>query len=494
MMSGIVLEAAGLYGMYRFFFEFTGPGDIWWGLLVLLLAGASALVGVFYATIGRDLKTALASHSVEHIGIILAGIGLAMIFRWAANYVDSITIATDVTPTRYQAVSHSFRMAEILALIASLYHLVNHSIFKSLLFFATGAIENRTGTTSLDRLGGLIKRYPWTAATFMVGAVSIAGLPPFNGFISEWLTLQALFSGMNLFLPEIRSRMFILVVLLAALLCLALAFGITALAFVKIAGEVLLGMPRDAEVARRSKPVEVSWRIRGVLVALAGLCLLLGLLPGYTADGLSYVVGNFIAVRQEDQIKFDGPGLSVKMPVFQVNRDSDKGSLQEFKDGYQTRLSGRFLWGLAGIIVFPFLVYYGLRFVKPNSIFRLRRSPPWTGGSLYRPENMQYTGSAFSAQVWMAFEEEKIRAFSGRNGQEEDTAHVFTVSMPMAGRRTVPEVFRWGYDYVVRWVVRVAQQVGDWAQPGDIRRYLLYIFVMFFFALVIVLLLSVGAK
>jgi formate hydrogenlyase subunit 3/multisubunit Na+/H+ antiporter MnhD subunit len=441
MMSGIVLEAAGLYGMYRFFFEFTKSGEVWWGLLVLLLAGASALVGVFYATIGKDLKTALASHSVEHIGIILAGIGLAMIYRWAADLVSpSSTLAKTAALVPYQsvltAVSSSFRMAEVLALIASLYHLVNHSIFKSLLFFATGAIENRTGTTSLDRLGGLIKRYPWTAATFLVGAVSIAGMPPFNGFVSEWLIMQTLFSGMNLFLPEIKSRMFILVVLVITLLCLALAFGITALAFVKIAGEVLLGMPRDSEVARRSRPGEVSWRIRGVLAALASLCLLMGLLPGYTAGGLSYIVGDFITVRTEELMKFEGPGLSIKMPVFKVKLVDDQ-KLIVANGSYQTRLSGRFLWGLTLIFAFPFVAYFGLRLLKRSEIPRLRRSPPWTGGGPYQPENMQYTGSAFSAQVWMAFEDDKIGAFFKREKQEEADTHVFVTTEQMTGRRAV---------------------------------------------------------
>ena len=498
LMSGIGLAVSGLYGMYRVFFEFTGPGEIWWGLLVLLLAGASALVGAFYGMLGRDLKTALASYSVAHVGIILTGIGLAMIFRSAERYAAAAATFPGLDFVQAQAalvtITRSFRLGMVLALIASLYHLVNHAVFKSLLYFASGAIENRTGTTALDRLGGLIKRYPWTSAAFLVGALAISGLPPFNGFVSQWLTLQAVFSGMNLFLPGIGPRLYVLAGLTLALLCLALSFGITALSFVKIAGEVLLGAPRDAEVARRSKPGEVSWWIRSALVVLALLSLIMGLMPAVTAHGLSQVARDFSAVPQDDPLPMSAFNLAIHIPVFQLHSvkasEGSQEKLTEVQSGYQTRLSVRMLWALAGILASPFLLTMVRRFSKRGRDFHLRRGPVWTGGAPYRPEVMQVTSSAFSSQVWTAFEARKKSQVARGEETETIAGPVFPIVEQLTEQRAVPDVFRFLYDYATRCLVRVAERFGDWAQPGDIRQYLLYIFIVFVLVLVIYLRLS----
>ena len=230
-----------LYGMIRIFFQFFVAPPWWWGFTVLLIAAFTALIGVRNALYGRNLKDSLADHSVENIGIILASIGMALLF---ASYPKSTTI-------------HSLTG---MALVAGLYHLLNHTVFKGLLYLCTGAIDHLTqGIVELKRLGGLIHCYPWTSACFLVGSVAIAGFPPFNGFISEWLTLQTMIAGANLL-----SRDWLLLTdIVLSMLFLTSAFALTAFAFVKIAGEVLLGKPRDEVIYSTFAKKDVPWKMRG---------------------------------------------------------------------------------------------------------------------------------------------------------------------------------------------------------------------------------------
>jgi formate hydrogenlyase subunit 3/multisubunit Na+/H+ antiporter MnhD subunit len=167
-MSGVMTKVA-VYGFVRVVFDLLGPPAWWWGALVLLLGGVTAVLGVLYALLQEDLKRLLAYSTVENIGIIFIGLGLALAFE--ANEMSG---------------------AAALALTAALLHAFNHSLFKSLLFFGAGAVLNATGERNMERLGGLIHRMPRTALAFLVGAAAISALPPLNGFVSEWLTFQAI--------------------------------------------------------------------------------------------------------------------------------------------------------------------------------------------------------------------------------------------------------------------------------------------------------------
>src|SRR5208283_284942 len=171
LLSGIVIKT-GIYGIARVFFDFYGPPPLWMGTVVLALGVASALLGVLYALMEHDLKRLLAWHSIENIGIILMGFGAALMFR-ALGYENLAA----------------------LALIAGLYHTFNHATFKGLLFLGAGSVVEATHTRNMEKMGGLIRRMPVTALCFLVGAVAISGLPPLNGFVSEWLTYQALLAG-----------------------------------------------------------------------------------------------------------------------------------------------------------------------------------------------------------------------------------------------------------------------------------------------------------
>ncbi|MCX6021322.1 MAG: proton-conducting transporter membrane subunit, partial [Chloroflexi bacterium] len=247
LMSGAMIKTA-VYGLLRVSWEFAGPGPAWWGELLLALGAVSAVMGVLYALMERDLKRLLAFSSIENMGIIQLGLGAALLLM-----------------ARGQAAPAA------LALTAALFHSLNHAAFKGLLFLAAGAVQHRAHTRDLDRLGGLVRRMPWTAGAFLLGAAAIAALPPLNGFASEWLTFQSLLAlGATAAGP--------LEALSAALAAgaLALTGGVAALTFVKAFGVGFLGVARSDNAARAT---EAAGAMRGGMLLLALLCLVLGLAP-----------------------------------------------------------------------------------------------------------------------------------------------------------------------------------------------------------------------
>ncbi|NIV38428.1 MAG: hypothetical protein GWN58_56125, partial [Anaerolineae bacterium] len=391
---GLIIKVSSFYMLLRIFFEFLSPVAWWWGVVVLILAGVTALVGVFYAIISRDLKTALSNHTVENVGIILAGVGLALLLS-SSQYLDSLG----------QSASRLAPPLASLALVAALYHLLNHTAFKSLLYLCTGAIENRTGTVTLDKLGGLVHRFPWTSLTFLIGAVAIAGLPPLNGFVSEWLTLQAVFAGQDLVAV---ARPWLAVSLIAVLLMLGIAFGLTALAFTKIAGEVLLGAPRRPEIKAAEKQGDVPWRMRSTLLVLAAACLGLGLFPGWVAGQLATIPTDLLALDNALSFGSSPTTLELAMPLKPVDASAQT-------ETFSARLA-----------VLPLLAGIGLPAALGWAASRRRRhrrlvGELWTGGANYQPEAMQISGSAFSYMVWSWLEKRKKRSHQP-DGKRAETA------------------------------------------------------------------------
>ena len=244
LMSGIVIKA-GIYGMARVFFDFYGALPVWAGLTVLTAGVLSALLGVLYALMEHDLKRLLAYHSIENIGIILMGFGSALLFR-----------------------SFGHPQLAALALIAGLFHTLNHAVFKCLLFLGAGSVLHSAHTRNMEEMGGLIRRMPSTALYFLIGAIAISGLPPLNGFVSEWFTYQALLAGFGATSDLTRVAFPIAGALLALTAALAAA------CFVKAFGITFLALPRseEAEQAR-----EVSFSMRSGMAILALACVVLGL-------------------------------------------------------------------------------------------------------------------------------------------------------------------------------------------------------------------------
>jgi hydrogenase-4 component B len=260
LMSGVMIKIA-IFMLIRVFFDFLGANHVWWGYLVLTLGTISAILGILYAVVESDIKRMLAFSSIENIGIILIGIGASMIFFASGKPV----------------------LASIAA-IAALYHLLNHSIFKGLLFMGAGSILFSTHTKNIEELGGLIKKMPKSAILILIGVLSIAALPPFSGFMSEWLTFQSLLLGFNL------NESFPMIVLSISAAVLALTGALAAYCFLKFFGIGFLALPRSkhADHAKEAnRPMLIGMGI------FASLSILLGILPFYVLPILERIAASF---------------------------------------------------------------------------------------------------------------------------------------------------------------------------------------------------------
>lgn len=246
LMSGVMLKTA-IYGLLRVTFDLLPVQLWWWGVVALVIGLCTALFGVMFAAVQSDMKRLLAYSSIENIGIIVAGIGLAIIFHAYSNP----------------------RLAA-LAIAATLYHCVNHACFKSLLFLATGSVLHSTHERNLGKLGGLIHNMPWVAGLALVGTLAIAGLPPLNGFMSEWLLLQAF-----LFSPGLPNPYLNMLVPLGSA-ALVLAAALSGYVMVKFYSVIFLGRPREEKLAGARDAG--AWERAGLMWFAAG-CLLLGVLP-----------------------------------------------------------------------------------------------------------------------------------------------------------------------------------------------------------------------
>lgn len=257
VLAGITLNL-GFYGILRLNTDLVRPHTAATGLFALVIGSVTALVGILYATTDNDMKTMLAHSSIENAGIVVTGIGASLVFRASGHGV-----------------------AAAIALTAALYHMVNHSVYKTLLFEGAGEIEAATGTREMDRLGGLARFLPALSVVFLVGCLSISAVPPFNGFVSEWLTLQALLRSAVLLSPATK----ILFALCGASLALTAALAVTC--FVKVYAMSFLGIRRGegrlvGQRGGRRPPFALAY--------LAVACFLLGILPTYVIRTLNRAV------------------------------------------------------------------------------------------------------------------------------------------------------------------------------------------------------------
>lgn len=346
LMSGVMTKVA-IYGFIRITFDLLGTPAWWWGVIVLIIGGITAVMGVLYALMQNDLKRILAYSTIENIGFIFVGLGLALAF--AANDLPN---------------------AAALALTAALFHVFNHTLFKSLLFFGAGAVLTATGERDMEKLGGLIHRMPMTALFVLIGCVAISALPPFNGFVSEWLTLQAIL--LSLGLPQWGLK--IAVPAIGGLL--ALAATLAAACFVRLYGITFLGRPRERCAAEAT---DVDLWSRAAMGILALLCLLAGILPGFVIDGLAPVTQYMVGARMPAQASV--PWLSI-VPI------------AESRSSYN------------GILVFMFITFSALLAVA--IIHRLasravRRAPAWDCGFPDASPALQYTAGSFGQPLRRVF-------------------------------------------------------------------------------------------
>jgi hydrogenase-4 component B len=346
LMSGVMTKVA-VYGFVRIVFDLAGPPSWWWGAVVPLVGGVTAVMGVLYALMEHDLKRLLAYHTVENIGIIFIGLGLALAFH--ANAMPA---------------------AAALALTAALLHVFNHSVFKSLLFFGAGAVLGATGERDMERLGGLIHRMPLTAFAFLIGCAAISALPPFNGFVSEWLTFQAIL--LSPALPQWLLKFLIPAV--GALL--ALSAALAAACFVKAFGITFLGRARTP-VAERAVETD-RWSL-AAMFGLAALCLLAGILPGYFIDALAPAVHALTGERLPRQDELDW--LTI-VPIAQS------------RSSYN------------GLLLFLFIVLaagLSAEIIHRWASAATRRSDPWDCGFPDASPTTQYTAGSFSQPIRRVF-------------------------------------------------------------------------------------------
>jgi len=346
LMSGVMTKVA-VYAFIRVAFDLLGEASTWSSLLVLTLGGITAVMGLLYAVLEGDLKKFLAYSTVENVGIVFVGLGLALAFK------------ANAMPT-----------AAALAMTAALLHALNHSLFKSLLFFAAGAVIAQTGERNMERLGGLIHRMPKTAFLFLVGSLSISAVPPFNGFVSEWLIFQSILLSPEL--PPWALKFFVP----ATGALLALAAALAAACFVKAFGVTFLGRPRSEACGLVPETDRFSLTAMSVL---ALLCLIIGVVPGIFIDGLAPAIKVAVGARMPTQIEIDW--LSI-VPI-EASRSSYNGLLLFL---FICSAGGCAAWAIH-------------RFASAE----LRRSPAWDCGYPEPSTATQYSASSFAQPLRRVF-------------------------------------------------------------------------------------------
>ncbi|MBK1717059.1 hydrogenase 4 subunit B [Thiocystis violacea] len=356
LMSGVMLKVA-VYGFIRVVLDLNGEVQWQWGVTLLLVGSVSALMGVLFALMQTDLKRLLAYSSVENLGIIFIALGLALLF---------------------QATGHV--MLAALALVAALYHVINHALFKGLLFLGAGAILHSTHERDLEQMGGLLRRMPWTGFFFLVGCLSISALPPFNGFVSEWLIFQSALQAWQLESGVLRS----LVPIASAVL--ALTGALVAATFVKVYGIAFLGQARSRHVRRARPSPKGMWAGQGFLAAF---CLLLGVLP-------TQVTGLIDPVAEQL--------LGTGIPQASANGWLWLTPISSETASYSAPLTILLLALIAGVAIWWF---------NRGGVRRVRRCDPWDCGFTSPSPRMQYTATAFAQPIrrvfGLLFEIEEIR-------------------------------------------------------------------------------------
>jgi hydrogenase-4 component B len=457
LLSGVMVNL-GIYGILRINADLLPVADVGRGLLVLAIGSLSALVGILYATVENDLKRLLAHSTIENMGIVTAALGAAFVFM-----------------------ASGFPGIAAIALAAALYHMINHSAYKALLFIGSGAIEGATGTRDLDRLGGLLQRMPWTGAFWLVGALSIAALPPFNGFVSEWLTLQSILRSAVLSSSAVKVGFALCGV------ALALTAGLAVTCFVKAFAMGFLGIARSAPAAAAG---EGRRTIRGSMAILALACVLLGVLPTYVIPVLD---------RAIEPMVHASAAAALVPPFFTVPAAGGDGLspafLAEFHDlGAQVGrglLPGRGLvvlhqGGAANPVVFAMstscgavmlaallaLVYVAFR--VPTWRRAVMHRPVWAGGMRWLRPQQVYTATGFANPVRVIFHA-VLRPATIENSTEAVALHFRT-----AVRREYEEVHVIDRLILQPTVVAIQRLAGALRRMhiGQVNAYAGYVLVM----------------
>lgn len=421
LLSGVIVKMA-LYGFIRVVFDLLGEFQWVWGITTLVVGATTALYGVLYALVQTDLKRLLAYSTVENIGIVFLGLGLSLIF-----------------------LNNGQPFVGALAFIASLYHALNHACFKSLLFLGAGTLVHNAHTTQLNRLGGLLNRMPWTGFFFLIGCLSIASLPPLNGFVSEWLLFQSALQAGMLDSGVLRATLPISAAILA------LTAGLSATAIAKAYGIAFLGQPRTGH-ARHAH--EVSFSMRLGQAALAFLCVALGVIPTLVVMALAPLSRQLLGIEL--------PSAAAHGWLWLTPVAAEKAS-------YSAPLV--FL-GISLALLAWGAVYLTLRRRRREQ--PVPRVPAWDCGFGGLTPHMQYSAESFSMPIQQIFQgawrmRADIRppAPTHKVGQAAYQRYAIQVEDLMQP---------WIYEPVARAVLGAARRIGA-LQTGHLRHYMMYSFL-----------------
>lgn len=419
LMSGIMIKTA-IYGLVRFLLFYLNIQETWWGIVILFIGIISSVLGVAYALMEHNVKRLLAFHSIENIGIILIGLGVSFI-----------------------AFAQHNLFLGALALIASLFHSFNHTLFKGGLFLGAGAIQYATHTKDIEQLGGLIKKMPVTALFMLCFSLAISAIVPFNGFVSEWLTYQSLFASISLGKTGIN----ILSILAAA--ALALSGALAAVCFVKLFGISFLGQPRS-KYAEDAKEVPLTMQLGMGILSL--ICLVIGIAP----SSFLYLVNNVV---------WDLAGTSIA------------GELQGkwFIVHYPVTISGNIISPLTLFVAMVIVIVLSLVVLRLiGGKYLERKYGTWDCGFQELNARMQYSATGFSKPIRIVF---RILYRPGRNLEiEEGPSPYFPASLEY--KITTESIFeKYLYKPVLEMVNKFSLKTKLSIQTGSIHMYLLYILI-----------------
>jgi len=453
LLSGIILNM-GIYGIMRVIVDLSGAGPYWWGLTMVVAGAATAFLGILYALMEQDIKRMLAYSSVENMGIIVLGLGAAMVF-------------------------HAFRQDTLAALgaVTALYHTLNHSVYKALLFLGASTVDYRTnGVLNMNRLGGLIKAMPYTSLFFLVGALSISAMPPFNGFVSEWLTLQTLL--LSLHLPVTMPK----VVMAGGGVLLALTAALAITCFVKVCGITFLGKARSESAAQAT---EASFSMRLGMGLLAAGCLALGVLPTLVIPVLDNAAALLVGAgaaqamvpavfaapeKFSDLVTLGGNILHSVIPA--------QGAVVVPTDPGFSSIAPTYL-----IIAIPLAMLFGVLLARLlGGKTKVAKAPVWAGGITDFSPWCQYSATAYSNPVLVLFgsiygpEINMVKRYFA-----EDSFHLTT----KYERRITPFIERYFYEPLIS-IVDKFSLLLRWVQAGRVNQYLAYILVTLILTLILV--------
>lgn len=419
LMSGVMIKT-GIYMFIRIFMDIMPSAPLWWGVIILLLGAVSSLLGVLYALTEHDIKRLLAYHSIENIGIILLGLGSSLIF-WSLN----------------------MKPLAILGLVAALFHTLNHAVFKSLLFMGAGSVISATHTRNMEEYGGLIKYMPQTAFFFLVGCMAISGLPPFNGFFSEWLTFQSLFSGMR------AADISVHWVFMLAAGSLAFTGGLAAMCFVKAFGATFLARPRSEEV-RHAKESGLALRIG--MAVLAALTLVTGFAAGTVTNVLSDVV-NDLGIFRSFEPAFYSTALTVGL-----------------RNGFASISMPLILVSLIFAIA---ITFFFVSLITRNRKVKIGRT--WDCGTALGPR-MEITSTGFARSIITIFQGMlKPTKQTSIEYRDEDMRYFPKTSTVEFG---VQDIYHSYFYQPMNLLITKASEQVKRIQSGNVNMYILYILVI----------------